>query len=130
MDARMKAGLALLIAAAVCFPAQPAKKQHARRLKKAAPPKIEIKAEDVNNPTFTPPLSAEARGSGVVRVQILLDRQHFSSGEIDGYYGSNLTKAVGAYQESRNLPRSGNVDDATWASLNQDTAPVLIPYEI
>jgi lipoprotein-anchoring transpeptidase ErfK/SrfK len=70
------------------------------------------------------------KGSGVVRAQILLGRAHFSCGQIDGDFGTNLQKTVTAFQQERNLPVSGNVDSATWSALNADKAPLLIPYII
>lgn len=71
-----------------------------------------------------------AKGSAVVRVQILLDRVHFSCGVIDGDFGSNLQKTVSAYQQDRNLPVTGKVEAATWAALNVDQAPPLMTYTI
>jgi lipoprotein-anchoring transpeptidase ErfK/SrfK len=65
-----------------------------------------------------------------VRAQILLGRAHFSCGEIDGDFGTNLQKTLGAYQQERKLPATGKVDAATWAALNTDTASVLIEYTI
>ena len=70
------------------------------------------------------------KGSGVVRAQILLARAHFSCGQIDGSFGTNLQKTVSAFQGERQIPTSGNVDAATWAALNQDLAPLLVPYTI
>jgi lipoprotein-anchoring transpeptidase ErfK/SrfK len=89
-----------------------------------------LDAEAVNNPQLTPEISAGASGVAVVRAQVLLGRAHFSCGEIDGQFGSNLAKAVKAYQNARSLPQSGTVDAATWAALNADQAPALVPYTI
>ena len=59
----------------------------------------------------------------MLRAQILLDRAHFSCGEIDGEFGTNLEKTVAAFQQERQLPGSRTVDAATWAALNADQAP-------
>ena len=72
----------------------------------------------------------DAKGPGVVRAQILLGRAHFSCGSIDGHFGSNLEKTVAAFQAERHLPITNSVDDATWAQLNQDQAPLLTNYTI
>jgi lipoprotein-anchoring transpeptidase ErfK/SrfK len=88
-----------------------------------------IDAAAIDNPTQDP-IANGARGSAVVRAQILLARAHFSCGAIDGEFGSNLQKTVAAYQNDRQIPPSGAVDAATWASLNADQAPPLIAYTI
>jgi lipoprotein-anchoring transpeptidase ErfK/SrfK len=84
----------------------------------------------INDPALTEIVAPRARGSAVVRAQILLDRAHFSSGEIDGSYGSNLRKAITAYQTAHGLPVTGIVDEPTWAALNTDQGPALITYTI
>ena len=70
------------------------------------------------------------KGPDVMRAQILLARAHFSCGQIDGSFGSNLQKALEAFQADRGLAVTGTVDDPSWAALNADQAPLLIPYTI
>ena len=96
------------------------------------PVKTEVPALDpgaINMPN-QPESSPGDKGPAVLRGQILLARAHFSCGEIDGYFGSNLQKALSAFQAERKLPQSGKLDGATWAALNTDTAPVLVTYTI
>jgi lipoprotein-anchoring transpeptidase ErfK/SrfK len=69
-------------------------------------------------------------GHDVLRAQVLLDRAHFSSGEIDGSVGSNLRKAVRGFQKLHQLPLTGLLDTATWKELERDQAPVLDVYTV
>jgi lipoprotein-anchoring transpeptidase ErfK/SrfK len=73
---------------------------------------------------------ARADAERLLRAQVLLDRAHFSPGEIDGAYGSNLRQALAGYQKARGLAVSGNPDPATLNALNLDNAPTLVPYTI
>lgn len=82
------------------------------------------------NSVQTGTIGPGAKGSAVVRAQILLDRAHFSCGQIDGDYGINLEKTVTAFQRFRNLPVTGSVGAETWETLNADTAPALVTYTI
>jgi lipoprotein-anchoring transpeptidase ErfK/SrfK len=66
----------------------------------------------------------------VLRAQILLDRAHFSSGEIDGAAGSNLRAAIRGYQQAKGIAPSGTLDEATWIALNADSADALTSYTI
>jgi lipoprotein-anchoring transpeptidase ErfK/SrfK len=93
------------------------------------PPPVVFDAGEVNNPNQAH-LDRGAKGAGVVRAQILLDRAHFSCAQIDGSFGSNLQKTLAAFQQDRHLPESGSVDAATWAALNADSAPPLTNYTI
>lgn len=75
-------------------------------------------------------IGPRAKGGQVLRAQVLLDRAHFSSGEMDGAYGSNMRKAVIGFQKLRQLALTGVVDAATWAELERDQAPVLDTYTV
>lgn len=67
----------------------------------------------------------------LARVEILLDRAHFSPGEIDGKNGDNLKKAVAAYKHARNLPNPQAIDGALLKALTDaDHEPVLQTYTI
>lgn len=76
------------------------------------------------------PVQPNSTGSAVVRIQILLDRAHFSPGEIDGHYGDNLRRALMGYQAAHSKAQTGLGDAATWQLLDSDGAPALVPYTI
>src|SRR5256885_10368787 len=65
-----------------------------------------------------------------VRLQVLLDRAHFSPGEIDGKFGENAKKALRAYAEAQQLPVSDKLTDDLWAKLKADTQAVLTTYTV
>lgn len=72
-----------------------------------------------------------ATAAHVLRAQVLLDRAHFSPGEIDARAGSNLTRALRGWQQSQGLEASGALDAATWdALIAADAAPALVEYTI
>jgi lipoprotein-anchoring transpeptidase ErfK/SrfK len=72
--------------------------------------------------TFTPAVQK------LLHAQVLLDRAHFSTGEIDGASGSNMRNALSGFQKARDLPVTGELDAATWTALSQDTAVMVVPY--
>jgi lipoprotein-anchoring transpeptidase ErfK/SrfK len=81
----------------------------------------------LNADTTMPDLKQGDKGPAVIRAQVLLDRNWFSVGEIDGSFGTNTQKALAAFQAARNLPTTGVVDAATWQALGQQ-APAFGSY--
>jgi len=65
-----------------------------------------------------------------VHLQVLLDRAHFSPGEIDGKFGENARKALRAFAEARQLPASDEVTDDLWKALQTDDRPPTTTYTI
>lgn len=91
-------------------------------------PRIHYDLAAVNNPAIADRLEEKAEGSAVLRAQVLLDRAHFSVGEIDGRMGNNALQAVAGFRAVRGLPDGTSVDTDVWKALNMDTAPVLQEY--
>jgi peptidoglycan hydrolase-like protein with peptidoglycan-binding domain len=65
-----------------------------------------------------------------IRLQVLLDRAHFSPGEIDGKFGENAKKALRAYEKAQQLASSDEVGTDVWGKLASDDRPVITSYAI
>jgi lipoprotein-anchoring transpeptidase ErfK/SrfK len=90
-----------------------------------------LKPESVNSAAFSdkPPAADRITPLGV-RVQVLLDRAHFSPGEIDGKFGENAKKALRAYAEAQKLPTPSELSQELWQKLAGDDRPALTQYTI
>lgn len=95
-----------------------------------APARVQFDRAVVNNPKTTPDLVQKAAGPGVLRAQVLLDRAHFSIGEIDGVMGTNALHAVAGFRAARGLPSGNSIDAEVWKALNVDSAPALVEYAL
>jgi lipoprotein-anchoring transpeptidase ErfK/SrfK len=78
----------------------------------------------------TPP-SPSLRCGDLVGFQVLLDRQGFSPGQIDGRTGVNFSHTLSALQTARKLPPTGKPDCDTWKALTVDSAePTVTTYTL
>jgi lipoprotein-anchoring transpeptidase ErfK/SrfK len=75
----------------------------------------------------SPPRRPSASPEQVLREQVLLDRAHFSPGEIDGGLGSNHRRALSALLRERN---GGKALGEALTAFVQDPAPTLVDYEL
>lgn len=96
----------------------------------SATPAWAIGADEINNAKFDGAVP-EGRSAIVAKLQVLLDRAHFSPGVIDGYWGDNVRTAVRAFEQASNLPADGEVDADLWAVLSTaDRGEVIDTYVI
>ena len=95
----------------------------------AAP--LALKPENINSAEWsgTQPPADSITPLGL-RVQVLLDRAHFSPGEIDGKFGENAKKALRAYAEAQQLPGASELTQELWQKLAGDDRPILTQYTI
>ena len=129
---------AVLVSVAACASAQTSKT--------ATPPTTSTTASSVSDASMpatpVPNVKLPARANAVndgkpsnardatLRAQILLDRAHFSPGEIDGMSGSSSRRAISGFQARNGLAVTGALDVPTWEALDRDTQPALTNYTL
>jgi N-acetylmuramoyl-L-alanine amidase len=69
-----------------------------------------------------PRLSAGSRGPSVLQLEERLRDLHYAV-EVNGAYGDDVVEAVYAFQKVEELPRTGTVTPALWASLLRARVP-------
>jgi lipoprotein-anchoring transpeptidase ErfK/SrfK len=88
-------------------------------------------AVETAGPQDAPPADPSMIAPSLVRVQVLLDRAHFSPGSIDGVTGTNLKLAIEAFQQAQGLSVDGQVTPDLWKALIEaDAGPVLTDYAL
>src|SRR5579883_2411090 len=101
----------------------------------AVPKKPYVSPQAITEATVERAAPTEERESApplIAKAEALLDRAHFSPGEIDGQDGDNYRRALQAFQQANNLGGAGKLDAATWSALTSGGAaePVLRYYVI
>jgi lipoprotein-anchoring transpeptidase ErfK/SrfK len=97
----------------------------------AAPAATPVPAPATNAEGEAARPATPAPEAGLLRLQILLARAHFSPGEIDGLHGENTRLAIAEYRKVRNLGSGDAADaDLVKALAAADTAPVTAEYRL
>ncbi|HET7451134.1 MAG TPA: L,D-transpeptidase family protein [Thermoanaerobaculia bacterium] len=121
---------ALLIPAAAFSASKHAAPRHHSSHRSAPKTPAPFDARAANDASVEQPLGRGATGPAALRAQVLLDRAHFSPGEIDGAFGDNSVRAAAAYDAANGLATDVPVSEATWKALDRDAAPVVVAYTI
>jgi lipoprotein-anchoring transpeptidase ErfK/SrfK len=91
----------------------------------------ELKPDAINGAELRKRAPTEDKADPVaIKAQVLLDRAHFSPGEIDGKFGDNAQTAVAAFAASKSLKSGSKLTPEIWDALAQDREPVIVSYKI
>jgi lipoprotein-anchoring transpeptidase ErfK/SrfK len=91
---------------------------------------LAIDAQQVNaaQPSATSNLGSEKLDPLVIKIEILLDRAHFSPGEIDGKRGENVTKALTAFAAAHGTNWSEQWTPELWQAVTNGAADNLFTH--
>jgi lipoprotein-anchoring transpeptidase ErfK/SrfK len=91
-----------------------------------------LKIKTINEAQLHGPMPTKEQINPIlIKAQVLLDRAHFSPGEIDGKSGDNFKKALAAFAATQGLNSGGQLNAEVWQRLTSPSSePVLIEYTI
>jgi hypothetical protein len=90
-----------------------------------------LDAQAVNDARFEAGKAIGSKEALLVKAQVLVSRQHFSPGEIDGRPGTNFSKSLSAFALDRGLKAGKELTDDVWRELTAASAdPPLVEYTI
>lgn len=89
-----------------------------------------IDAATINHADFGSKTASQEKWASV-RAEVLLDRAHFSPGEIDGMLGENAQKALAAFAEVNSLAPTKKMNSELWTKLKATSEdPAIVEYTI
>src|ERR1700746_3796725 len=62
----------------------------------------------------------------ITKAEVLLDRNDFSPGQIDGKNGENFRKALAAFQQTQKLNPKGTIAPDTWNALAPEPSAAVL----
>jgi lipoprotein-anchoring transpeptidase ErfK/SrfK len=104
----------------------------------AVDPALAARVNAINTAQFVPGPQSAAKPAAnappdpaLIKAEVLLARDQASPGEVDGLAGSNLSRAVKAYEQMNGQPMDGQLSPALWTRLNTPgQAPVAALYTL